>query len=229
MWQAGSEMESSVTNTMDFGAASSGIPRRVLNVGSGPYNPNRLHSAFRDSSWTEVRYDIDPTASPDIVGSITDLSVVSNAAFDAIWCSHNLEHLRTHEVPQALAEFRRVLKPNGFSVITTPDLEAIAELIVDGRVQDIAYQSNAGPVTALDMLFGHSSAIAKGNLYMSHNTGFTADRLGQVLIDSGFAEAHAMRGSQYDLWAVALMPEADKRSILHHLREHKLDLFPDDP
>jgi hypothetical protein len=63
---------------------------------------------------------------------------------------------------------------------------------------------------------------------MSHHTGFTADRLGHVLIDAGFAEAHTKRGSMYDIWAVGMMPETNKRNVLTHLRKNKLDFFPEE-
>ena len=42
-----------------------------------------------------------------------------DAAFDLIWCSEVIEHL--HNVPHALQEFRRVLKPQGNLIITTPN------------------------------------------------------------------------------------------------------------
>jgi SAM-dependent methyltransferase len=213
------------TSVVDRAAAGGG--RRVLNTGCGTYAPERLHPTFRAAGWQEVRLDIDQRVKPDILGTITDLSKVESASFDAIWCSHNLEHLHTHEVPKALAEFRRVLKPDGFALITTPDLEAIAELVVNGRVDDTAYQSPAGPITALDMLFGLSTAIARGNIYMAHNTGFTADRIGRVLVESDFPEVFVKRGPYFDLWALALMPAADKTSVLTRLRANDLDLFPD--
>jgi predicted SAM-dependent methyltransferase len=201
--------------------------RRVLNAGSGTYTPERLHVAFRHPEWTEVRLDIDERAMPDITGSIVDLSAIANASFDAIWCSHNLEHLYTHEVGKALSEFCRVLKPDGFALITTPDLEAIAELIVAGRVEEVAYPSPAGPITALDMLYGLSVSIARGNLFMSHHTGFTADRLGRLLIANGFTEAFATRGKVFDLWALALMPQANKEGLLRHFQAHQVEFFPD--
>jgi predicted SAM-dependent methyltransferase len=215
------------SNVVELGEAVRGGTRRVLNTGCGSYAPERLHAAFRNADWKEIRLDIDQRVQPDIVGSITDLSKVESASFDAIWCSHNLEHLHTYEIPTALAEFRRVLKPDGFALITTPDLESIAELIVDGRVDDTAYESPAGPITALDMLFGLSSAIARGNVYMAHRTGFTADRMGRVLIESDFPEVFVKRGQHYDLWALALMPQADKDMLLAQLRANNLDLFPD--
>ncbi len=214
-------------NTVEFESPEDSVIKRVLNVGSGPQGAERLHQSFRTADWKEVRYDIDQAVKPDIVGSIVDLREIEDASFDAIWCSHNLEHLHTHDVPKALAEFHRVLKPDGFALISTPDLEAIAELIVSGRLEDVAYNSPAGPITALDMLYGLSIAVQQGNTYMAHNTGFTADRLGRLLVESGFSEALAKREPWFNLWALGLMPEAKKDDLLLHLRANSLDIYPD--
>jgi SAM-dependent methyltransferase len=198
------------------------VAKRVLNAGSGPYSPKKLHSVFE--GWDEVRLDIDPRAKPHLVSSITDMrAVIPEPAFDAIWCSHNIEHLYAHEVKPALLEFRRVLKPSGFALITCPDIEAVAALIVSGRLETPAYMSPAGPVAALDMVYGHSPSIENGNVFMAHNTGFTAERLGNLLIDSGFHEAWTTKGTDYDLWAVALMPEADGPSIQQSLLDCNLN------
>lgn len=217
------------TKILDIGEPGRIAVKKVLNAGCGAYTPERLHAAFRNPGWKEVRLDIDRAVQPDIVGSIADLSSIATASFDAIWCSHNLEHLHTHEVPKALAEFRRVLKPDGFALVTTPDLELIAGLVIAGRLEEPAYQSAAGPISALDMLFGLSTSIERGNLFMAHNSGFTTDRIGRLLVASGFAEVLAKRGTWYDLWALALMPEADKARLLTYLRANNLDLFPDLP
>src|SRR5262245_24710460 len=100
--------------------------KRVLNAGSGPQSARRLHAAFDQTLWDEIRLDIDPRTNPDIVSSVLDMrSRVESRGVDAIWCSHILEHLYAHEVPVALAEFQRVLKPDGFALITCPDLETV--------------------------------------------------------------------------------------------------------
>ena len=201
-----------------------GGQKRVLNAGSGPYSPHKLHRAFRGEEWGELRLDIDPTTKPDLVGSVVDLAkVVAPASVDAIWCSHNLEHLDTHEVRPALEQFRRALKPDGFALITSPDLEAVAQLILDGRLDDVAYTSPAGPITALDMLFGHSASVARGNTYMRHQTGFTQDLLGRLLVECGFKEAWVAKGRAFDVWAAALMPGADREQIRTVLRGSELD------
>lgn len=42
---------------------------------------------------------------------------------DMLWSRHNLEHLYYHEVPLALKEFCRVLKPRGTAIISLPNLQ----------------------------------------------------------------------------------------------------------
>ena len=54
---------------------------------------------------------------------------LAGQALDAVWSSHNLEHLYAHQVAVALGEFHRVLKPDGFALITLPDLQKVAELV----------------------------------------------------------------------------------------------------
>lgn len=186
-----------------------GRTKRVLNAGSGAAI-GALHSAFDSSVWTEVRIDVDPRATPDLIGSISDMrSVVADGSFDAIWSSHCIEHLYDHEVPPALAEFRRVLTDDGFAVISCPNLDAVARLLVSEDIESVVYLSPAGPIRLLDMIFGHSLSIQSGHIHMAHGTGFTADRLGRLALSAGFAEARVLEGENYDLWAVLMMPKAD--------------------
>src|SRR5260221_13174157 len=96
-------------------------PKRVLNAGSGPPSARQLHPLFDKAVWHEVRLDIDPRAEPDLLGSLTDMrALLPSQSVDAIWSSHSLEHLHGHEVPAALAEVKRVLKPDGYAFVTTP-------------------------------------------------------------------------------------------------------------
>jgi ubiquinone/menaquinone biosynthesis C-methylase UbiE len=61
---------------------------------------------------------------------MTDMSAVETSSMDALYSSHNIEHVYAHEVPKALAEFKRVLRPDGFVIITCPDIQAICALSV---------------------------------------------------------------------------------------------------
>jgi SAM-dependent methyltransferase len=202
-------------------------PKRVLNAGSGPVSARQLHPAFCTDHWQEVRFDIDPEVKPDIIGSITDMSkLIPSQSFDSIWSSHSLEHLYAHEVPAAIREFRRILKPDGFALITSPDVESIASLILNHGLDHVAYTSPIGPITPHDMLYGHTASIQRGSRFMAHNTGFTCASLGQLLLDAGFPVVLGKREG-LALWAVALMEEAQKCAIQQDLKVAGLDMFDD--
>ena len=189
-----------------------------------------MHPCFATRSWREVRFDIDPEAQPDVIGSVTDLRPhFSDATFDAIWSSHNLEHLYAHEVPLALAEFQRVLKSGGFALITCPDLEAVAADLLEKGLSAVAYEAPVGPIVVQDMIFGHGASIAAGNTFMAHRSGFTQERLGTVALEAGFAQVRVGRGRIYDLWALLAMPDCDDSSLQDLARGTDLEfLFSDD-
>lgn len=200
------------------------LPRRFLNAGSGPHGSKQIHALFDPLGWQETRLDIDPSTHPDILGSFADLSgKVDDAVFDAIWSSHALEHLHTHEVPKALGEFRRVLKPSGFALLRCPDLEVIASLLVRYGPDHVAYTAPVGPITPLDMLYGHSASIERGRSSMAHHTGFTAQRMADLCLAAGFATVMT-KTEYFDLWTVALLAETDKEDLLASLARAGLSM-----
>jgi ubiquinone/menaquinone biosynthesis C-methylase UbiE len=135
---------------------------------------------------------------------MTDMSLLADASVNAIYSSHNIEHLYPHEVPLALKEFLRVLHDDGFAVVTCPDLQSVCALVAQDRLTEPAYTAPAGPIAPLDILYGHRPAMARGNLFMAHRCGFTQRVLIAVLQQSGFATVAAMaRPAQFDLWALA--------------------------
>jgi SAM-dependent methyltransferase len=197
--------------------------RRVLNVGSGPRTSRSLHPAFSAEAWNEVRLDIEPSVEPDLVGSVTSLgSLLSESSVDAVWASHVMEHLFRHEVDPALRQVFRVLKEDGFAIFTSPDIAVAVDIAARFGMDHVIYHSPAGPITAHDMIFGHSASIAAGRLHMAHKTAFTRDSLGQSLLVAGFPTVIA-KVDRYDLWAVALMERADEGAILEQLAIGGLD------
>lgn len=176
--------------------------RKVLHVGCATDWVVGRHKAFPAGEWTEVRLDIDPAMRPDIVASMTDMPMVGDASCDAVFSSHNLEHLFLHELRRALAEFLRVLKSGGFLLARVPDIEIAARAIAAGRIEEPLYESPSGPITPLDVIFGHRRSIAKGMTYMAHRNGFVAASLGSELDLAGFVGIQIGR-EHFDLAAMA--------------------------
>ena len=125
-------------------------------------------------------------------------------------------------MPVAFAEFLRVLKPGGLAVITCPDLQSVCALVAEDKLLDPAYTSPAGPIAPLDILYGHRSAMAQGNLYMAHRCGFTQKVLRGTLQASGFKSVATMsRGYPYfDLWAVASKDALSEEQMKALATEH---------
>ena len=190
------------------------IQKTVLHVGCGSYSPDKLHPAFRGPDWRELRLDIDAGAAPDIVASITDMVPVEDHSVDAIFSSHNLEHLYPHEVPDALREFRRVLRGDGYALLTMPDIQAVAEFIAAHGLTEPAYLSSLGPITPLDMLYGFGPAMARGNLFMAHRGGFTGPSLLAALSRAGFGFSVVQRNPRaYCLWAIAFVDQPGTQAL----------------
>ncbi|MEO5373321.1 MAG: class I SAM-dependent methyltransferase [Alphaproteobacteria bacterium] len=178
--------------------------RTVLHVGCGPRHIDGLHEMFRTPEWTEIRLDIDPAAEPDIVGSITGMPMVASGSMDAVWSANNLEHVFPHEVDLTVREFVRVLKPDGFLMLHVPDLRSICELVAQDALEDVIYESESGPITPIDMIFGLRSALAGGYLAMAHKTGFTGKTLRAALARNGFTNIEILElPDAFQIWGLA--------------------------
>jgi predicted SAM-dependent methyltransferase len=198
--------------------------RRVLHVGCGAPSAHRLHPIFRQPDWEEVRIDIDEAVQPDFVCSSVDMSSIApTGSADGVWSSHMIEHLYEHEVIPAFQEFHRVLHATGFLLLRCPDLESIAETLLQNGAEFVAYDSPAGPITAIDMLYGHRDSVARGRTYMAHRTGFTQERLGRLLTEAGFSEVRTTRSRTFDLWGLAFPIGTAPSGILDQLALTGLD------
>ncbi len=176
--------------------------RTLLHVGCGPKYKQQTTAGFDSDDWSEIRLDVDATVKPDVLGSMTDMSTVASESVDAVFSSHNIEHLYPHEVPVALAEIVRVLKPDGFLVVVCPDLQAAAKLIAEDRMFETAYESPAGPVTPFDMVYSHRSYTHRDKPHQAHHCGFSKSTLQATLLANGFKTAGAL-SSGWQLHAIA--------------------------
>jgi SAM-dependent methyltransferase len=155
---------------------------------------------FKTGEWVEVRLDIDTKCRADLFCSMTDMGTfVASDEYDVVYCSHAIEHLFFHDVLLALKEFHRVLKPGGELRMYTPDLMAICSLVLSRDLEAFIYESDSGPITPLDMLYGHRGYIANGRSHMAHRTGFTRASLTRLLGQIGFTDVKVTRREQIDL------------------------------
>ena len=163
-----------------------------LHVGCGQKNKSSC-LGFNNDNWKEIRLDIDKNVNPDIVGTLTDMKSVETGSVDAIYSSHNIEHIFPHEVPIALSEFYRVLKEDGMVFITCPDLQSVCEEVVKDKLLEPLYESELGPISPIDILYGHRKKIEQGNEYMAHKGGFTYSTLNKAFFEAGFMTIHGGR------------------------------------
>ena len=184
-----------------------------LHVGCGPVKQSQI-PGFRNSDWREIRFDIDKNVNPDIEGTLTDMSKVESGSVDAIYSSHNIEHVYPHEVPIVLNEFFRVLKKDGIVVVVCPDLQSVCEAVVNDKLRDPLYISPEGPISPLDLIYGHGQAIENGNEYMAHKCGFTYSVLDNFFANSGFETRYGgRRKQQWDLFIVAFKQTTSEKEV----------------
>jgi len=190
--------------------------KKVLNIGG---NTKRIALPAQYAGFRHILLDIDPKGRPDIVCDARDLSALDAQQFEAVYCSHNLEHYYRHDVPRVLAGVRHVLKEDGFVQIRVPDLQEVmqATLARNLDVEDTLYESPAGPISVLDVLYGYGAEIERsGQDFFAHKTGFTKTSLSQALHRAGFARVFALRGNlEINALAFKTQPDALARSLFN--------------
>jgi SAM-dependent methyltransferase len=200
--------------------------KTFLHVGCGPVRRAGTLAAFVEEDWREVTVDIDARVKPDIVDCLPALALVPDASCDAVFSSHTLEHLYDHDVRAAAHSFRRVLRPGGFVIAVTPDLQAISSHLAMGDLDTPLYDTPVGPVTPLDILFGHRAFTASGNDFMAHRTGFTRFSITRIFREVGYpAAASICRDYRYDLVTMAFpedRSEDEIRTLMKRYSPHAL-------
>ncbi len=167
---------------------------------------------------TEVRVDLNPAARPDILADLTDLrGKVEDDSADLILLSHVIEHFFDHQVDAVLAEVARILRPDGAAVFKCPDLAQVARLIAEDDLERDIYQSPAGPIRVLDVIYGHRASVEKGDVLMAHRTGFTESSLAERLLKAGFAEVRSVKGPSVDFHCVATLGTTSHKAEVNAL------------
>ena len=134
----------------------------------------------RYDTWNQVLLDISARPGVDLILDARDLGTLDAEQFDAVYCSHNLEHYYAHDCAKVLAGFRHVLKAEGVAEIRVPDIDAVVKAMVerDLDIDDVLYTAAAGPITVHDVIYGWHVEIERSGVdFYAHKRGFTAKSL----------------------------------------------------
>jgi len=162
----------------------------VLNVGGGT---KKIPLPAHYGNWRHVLLDIDPRVKPDVVCDARQLPALPASQYDAVYCSHNLEHYYKHDGPKVVKGFLHVLRPDGFAEIRVPDMNSLMKHVVASNldIDDVLYQSSNGPISVCDVLYGWAKQIETSGVdFYAHKTGFTSHSLEGLLRRSGFPVVH---------------------------------------
>jgi predicted SAM-dependent methyltransferase len=85
-----------------------------------------------------------------------------------------IEHIDYFKVPTVINELLRICKPGGYLRILTPNLQVIGKQVSEGDLLSTIYDSNGGPIAALDIIYGHRHSVHRSGVdFMRHRTGFS--------------------------------------------------------
>ncbi len=132
-----------------------------------------------------------------------------NNAFDAIYCTHTLEH--THDGYTVLAELYRILRPKGIVFVIVPDHEPLyGDTFVEPEaVIPLEERSATHFEDLLQERHGFRSETVRNQFP------FTMKLLTHVIFHAGFSLQYAARIDRGypELWALASKPESGRISV----------------
>jgi SAM-dependent methyltransferase len=181
------------------------LNKKVLIVG-GNNKSIPIPSCF--DGWKHALLDIDPVAKPDILCDAREIWKLPPRQYDAVYCSHNLEHYHRHDLHKVLKGFKLILKKEGFIYIRVPDLLGVMSYVAEHNLDltDLLYLTRTGaPIAALDVIYGFRKQLESSGVdFFCHRNGFSSDTLAHELKESGFPFVFMRENSlAFELLAIA--------------------------
>jgi SAM-dependent methyltransferase len=117
----------------------------------------------------------------DVHATATDLSMFPDSSVDTLLTVNLIDHLRFQDLPAAVAEWRRALKPGGELIIDVGDVRGNAEMVVAAQgADDLEW--------ALRLMYCHSR-----DQFDSHHWGYTPIYLEELMAKWGFTQLWTRR------------------------------------
>ena len=190
---------------------------KVLNVGGGS-KATAIPAHFE--GWQHDLLDIDERGNPDLLCDARELLTLESDQYDAVYCSHNLEHYYRHDGLKVLLGFAHILKDKGFAEIRVPDIAQVISAMREQQLDldDVLYVSGAGPITAHDVVYGwQAEIITSGQDFYAHKTGFTTKSLVKFLTEGGFRRIFLLNDEPFAVHALAFKtePTASQKALLN--------------
>jgi hypothetical protein len=180
--------------------------KRFLNVGAGS---KKIPVPSRYDGWQQEMLDVDAKSGADVIMDARQIAErMDPGLYDAVYCSHALEHFYAHETQLVLRGFHKVLKDDGFAEIRVPDLNLVFKEIAARNLglEDVLYLTAARqtPISVRDVIYGFGPQIAKsGDYYFAHKTGFTPKLLVKELHAAGFVAVVTGVQARFEVTAFA--------------------------
>lgn len=108
-----------------------GICKEKITAPSISYKPIKLHIGCGSRRLPGfIHIDARSEVAPDVVADVSFLDMFEDNSVDLIYFCHGLEHIKPHDVQITLAEWKRILKPNGILRLSLPDFGKLAYMYI---------------------------------------------------------------------------------------------------
>jgi len=101
-----------------------------------------LGSGQRPFAKPFINIDINPRWNPDVVADGASMPMFENASAEIVVCHHTLEHYGCGEAKQMIKECHRILAPGGSLLVFVPDMMALAQMWISGKLSTQVYMTN---------------------------------------------------------------------------------------
>lgn len=150
--------------------------------------PRKLHVGCGQNHWPEY-INVDLYSDKADIKAPADSLPFEDGSYDLIEAHHLLEHLDKDNVREVLAEWRRVLSPDGHIFLSLPDIVADFDLLKDAHSKQAEHPELWDAF--MQVVFGEPGPG------MAHRYGYSRESLTRLLQEAGFEDVEVKTAIGY--------------------------------